>query len=171
LIAVHERADYFYYEEMRRLQAPPPVVQPVREKQIRLPLTALLVMAFILGAAFSYVNALAVSVGYQAESLRAEIAKLEQEKQSLRARIDKLDSLSRVEVVAITQLGMVRPTPDDVMFVAVNGANFADPDTAPVGEPAAVAGAVPNLGRDVAERPARTREQGILQAFLDFAAR
>lgn len=169
MIAVRERAERFG-TETHRPRTEQPATRPFRERQVRLPLTALLVAAFVLAAAFGYVNALAVTVGYRAEALRLELAELERERQSLSARIDKLDSLSRVELVAVNHLGMVRPTPDDVLYVALAPTPVADPS--PAAREASVAADGTAAGRNGGSRElADARETGLFRAFLDFVAR
>jgi len=165
LIAARERAQPYYAAP----QAKAPVTRPVRERQARLYLTALLVTAFALAVACSYVNALAVTVGYQADALRSEIARLDTEKQNLQAAVDRLDSLPRMEALAVARLGMVRPTPDNVMFVAVGAGG---PAAAPTGGPAVVQeyAAADGGGREVEDRKSGP-ESGMLQAFLDLISR
>lgn len=173
MIAVRERADRFH-EEIHRSPAHEPVGRPVvRERQVRLPLIALLVTAFVMAAAFGYANALAVNVGYQAEVLRAEIAELEQERQSLSARLDKLDTLSRVELVAVTELGMVHPSPENVMYVAVNpsGAGTTLVDADGPDAPMEPAGPIARHSGEPAGEPAETEGPGIIQAFLELVSR
>ncbi|MBE0466665.1 MAG: cell division protein FtsL [Candidatus Desulforudis sp.] len=170
MIAARERADH-YYKEFRATERSETRFVP--GKQVRLFITAMVVVVFVLGVAFSYVNALAVNVGYQAERLNVEIARLDAERQSLRTAIDKLDTLPRVEVLAMTELGMVRPTPDNTLFVALGGGNGdSDLGAAPGKEQAMSVCAIPEDGSDTSEqRRVEAREPGILQAFLDFVAR
>lgn len=175
MIAAREKADHFCEE----FQASAPIeTRAVGERSVRLFLMAMVVAAFALGVAFSYANALAVTVGYQAEGLGAEIERLKTENQSLRTAVDKLDSLPRVEFLAVTQLGMVRPTPGDVKVVFIDGGKTTG-GTNTVVAAATIPGkgllvnanTVSDLGPDESERQAEARESGVLQAFLDLVAR
>lgn len=169
MIVARERADYGLEEKRRTV---PVQVGSGEDKRARLSLMAMVVVAFLLGAAFSYVNAQAMNVGYQTETLRKEIGRLEAENQSLKTAVYKLDSLSRVEALAVTQLGMVRPTPNDVLFVAIGGPGPAAASDA--------AGLEPTKPAYVASGPApeerglpggKMSDPGILQAFLDLVVR
>jgi len=168
LIVARERTDYGLEEHRRTV---PVEVRSSAEKRARLSLMVMVVIAFLLGAAFSYANTYAMNVSYQAESLKKDIAILEAENQSLKAAIDRLDSLPRVEILAVNQLGMIRPTPNDMLFVAIG-----DPG------PAAVSGAVdpeptkPAVASDPTPEErglpeGETSDPGILQAFLDLVIR
>lgn len=168
MIAARERADHYYAAP----QAKTPVTRPIRERQVRLFLTALLLTTFALAVAFSYVNALTVTVGYQAEMLRQEIGRLNTEKQNLQAKLDRLDSLPRVEALAVHRLGMVRPTPGDVMFVAVGAAESGVTAAADQTEtPATHEYAAADGGQQVSETRSKRPESGVLQALLDLVVR
>ncbi len=147
-------------------QNPDPVKEPSRRSRGRLPCFVLLVSVFLLCLALIYVNALTVSVGYQAEALRMQLTDLEQERQYLRSGLERVASLERVERVAVSELGMVRPTREDVIYVAVDLDRFNKQ-------------LVPEEGVVQAEQNAngaeslqvQVRENAVVQAFLDFVVR
>lgn len=168
MIAAREKENYSYGQ--------PQLIRPVitrnaDEKSVRLYLMSLVVAAFLLGALFSYVNALMVNVGYRTETMRLEMRKLQAENQSLEAAIEKLGSLSRVEAVAVTQLGMVRPTLDNVMFVAIGGEKASNPSESEAGRASSAVAGPADLDAVPAALPAADDDTGILKAFLALVTR
>ncbi|HHY14003.1 MAG TPA: hypothetical protein GX526_05110, partial [Thermoanaerobacterales bacterium] len=54
---------------------------------------------------------------YQLESMKKELAKIEETNQSLKIQLSKLKSLDRIESVARTELGMIEPNLDSIIFI------------------------------------------------------
>ena len=73
----------------------------------------------VLAGALFYVwqHTRVVRLGYEIERLRQQKAGLVQENKSLRLELGQLRSLRRVEEIARTRLGMVTPTPGQVILV------------------------------------------------------
>ncbi len=128
MIVAQEKPNYSYVEQPAQVRWSRP--QPRMERRTRILLTVLVVGTFALGVALNLYCARVVQLGYKTAALKAEIARLEAENQNLEVAIGRLDSLERIEVAAVTQLGMVHPSQDNVMFVAVNPA--AMPDQSPL---------------------------------------
>jgi cell division protein FtsL len=130
------------------------------------------VFAFVLAAAFSYANTYTMNVSYQAQKIEKNIGMLEAENQSLRTAINRLDSLPRVEMLAVTQLGMVRPTPNDMLFVAVGDSGLTAFSGAADPEPTKPAYAVTGSNPEERGLPGgKPSDPGILQAFLNLVVR
>lgn len=58
-----------------------------------------------------------VRLGYQIEGLREERATMIQEGKALNVKLSRLRSLKRVEKLARRKLGMVNPTPGQIIFL------------------------------------------------------
>lgn len=128
MIVAQEKPNYSYVEQPTQTQIRWSRPQPGMGRRTRILLTALVVGTFVLGVALNLYCARVVQLGYKAAMLKAEIARLEAENQNLEVAIGRLDSLERVEAAAVTQLGMVQPSKENVLFVAVNPAAMPDQD-------------------------------------------
>ncbi|HHW06614.1 MAG TPA: hypothetical protein GXX34_03615 [Clostridia bacterium] len=62
--------------------------------------------------------------GYEIAKLKSEIGELETANARLRLEIAKLDSLERIEMLALNEFGMVQPDKDDYMLLP--GAGFLE---------------------------------------------
>lgn len=163
MIVAREAADYGLEAHRRGV---PVQVRSGAGKKARFSLMGMVVFAFVLAAAFSYANTYTMNVSYQAQKIEKNIGMLEAENTSLRMAIDRLDSLPRVEMLAVTQLGMVRPTPNDVLFVAVG-------DSGPAGA-TAPGPAYAVTGSNLEERGlpgGKPSDPGMLHAFLNLVVR
>lgn len=58
-----------------------------------------------------------VRLGYQIEGLREERATMIQEGKALKVKLSRLRSLKRVEQLSRRKLGMINPTPGQVIFL------------------------------------------------------
>lgn len=98
-----------------------PPVRRTRPKRLRrrgqLALTALILLCFALGIVISLFYAEMIITGYQISRLEKNLANLELETRGLSEEMSKLSSLERVEAVATTRLGMVKPDERQVVLV------------------------------------------------------
>ncbi len=169
MIVAREVADYGLEAHRRSV---PVQVRSGAGKKARFSLMVMVVFAFVLAAAFSYANTYTMNVSYQAQKIETNIGMLEAENMNLRMAIDRLDSLPRVEMLAVTQLGMVRPTPNDMLFVAVGDSGPAAVSGAAAPEPAKPAYAVTGSNPEERGLPGgKPSDPGILHAFLNLVVR
>lgn len=169
MIAAQEKPDYGYYQlpEMpERLQDYPadPAPQPGArcERRARLVITALLLSVFALGIVYVLVNAFTTNIGYRLENVKHQVAALQAENQSLEVLVGRQDSLARIEAVAIAELGMVAPTEENTLQVAI-GTPAAAP-AAETGTPGATAPNPPPAGAEIAHRA----DPSLLEVLLGF---
>lgn len=74
-----------------------------------------------------YICSLAMAVatkGYEIARLKSEVSELETANARLRLEIAQLNSLERIEMIALHELGMVQPDRDDYMLLP--GADFLE---------------------------------------------
>jgi cell division protein FtsL len=84
-------------------------------------LALVIVLVFALGIIISIFYSRVLITGYQITRLQEELAEMEKETRSLAEEVSRLSSLERVEVVATTRLGMVKPGEDQVLLVKATG--------------------------------------------------
>lgn len=75
------------------------------------------VIAFLVGIFFTSRYAQLAVTGYQVNQIKEKMQGLELENQKLSVQVDGLKSLNRIETVAMTELGMVKP--EGVQFISV----------------------------------------------------
>jgi len=80
-------------------------------------LVVLMVTLFGLGLLSVFVRCQVAVLGYKIVQLKQEVADLDQENRRLELRIAELSSPSRIETLAVTQLGMCKP--DKMQTVAL----------------------------------------------------
>lgn len=73
---------------------------------------------FVMGVTVAYYYAQVAAVGYQISQLQNELTILQTEQDYLESQANQLLSLQRVEAIATTKLGMVKPDPNEVVLVA-----------------------------------------------------
>jgi len=80
----------------------------------------LLITAIILAGALLYVwqHIQVIRLGYRVEQLNAEFTAMIQEERELTVKIAQLKSLARIEEMARRKLGMVEPTPSQIIIVS-----------------------------------------------------
>lgn len=97
-----------------------PVRRPRRKKMPgsgRLALIGLVLLGFCTGIMVAFFYAQMLTTGYHIYRLEKDLAALNQETQDLNEHIARLSSLERVEMVATTKLGMVKPDNHNVVLV------------------------------------------------------
>lgn len=81
-------------------------------------LTGCILALFMIGVTVAYYFAQLSSVGYQISQLQNQLAALQTEQEYLETQANQLLSLQRIEAIATTKLGMVKPDPQEVVLVA-----------------------------------------------------
>lgn len=99
----------------RRLQKRP-VVHLISRRE-RLVLTGLVLLSFCAAILVVYFYAQVLIAGYQLNKLKKELNELDIKTQALSENISRLSSLERVERVATTKLGMVKPDTGQMVLV------------------------------------------------------
>ncbi|AVX21042.1 MULTISPECIES: cell division protein FtsL [Carboxydocella] len=133
MLVAKERVDFHYAEQATRQRpAKRPVARKRKKENVALLLTVVMV-GFILGLVAAYRYAMLAQAGYRLDQLQKQLALAEAENQQLQMQVDQLKSLQRIEAIATTKLGMVRP--DGTQMVAVTAPVQAESvHTAPVKE-------------------------------------
>ncbi|MGF7185072.1 cell division protein FtsL [Desulfitispora alkaliphila] len=86
----------------------------------------LVLLGFAVGIGLTAQYAKITSAGYEVLKLKDEIAQLETSNQRLHLQIAQLQSLERVESIAVNELGMVPADRKDYKFLASNSSNNYD---------------------------------------------
>lgn len=165
MIVAQEKPNYTYAEQP--VPAPPPRERrrPDDDRRWYAAMTVLVLFSLALGIGVNFYSVQIVKVGYNLTALKQEIARLDAENQNLEAALGRLDSLERVERVAVTKLGMVAPSERNVMYVALN-----QPVDKPSKEKTAGAQAAPGTpaarGLALNDTPREREPGGLWQAFL-----
>jgi len=83
-------------------------------------LLVLILFSFFLGAMIIYFQARICTLGYEICSLQQELAVLRVENHDLDERVQQMASLERVEMLATSKLGMVKPDSSNVLVLSVD---------------------------------------------------
>jgi len=113
---------YLYEEEPVRAVRPRP-----KARKNRGSLVVMVMVIFLTGMAVAYYYAQLYTLDYQLNTLQNQINTLEASTQDLNASVSTFSSLSYVEEVATTKLGMVKASGQPVLTVSV-----APPVAAPI---------------------------------------
>lgn len=89
-------------------------------RRSRMVFTGLVALAFINGVIISFYYAQVFITSYRIHSLQKQLVLLQEETSVMYSDLAKLQSLDRIEKVAVNKLGMVKPDGDRVVKVAVN---------------------------------------------------
>ncbi|AQS58280.1 cell division protein FtsL [Desulforamulus ferrireducens] len=114
-----ENFSYLQQQEVQQVQrkaAPRLSQRAVRRGKLLL--TGCILALFMMGVTVAYYFAQLSSVGYQISQLQSQLAALETEQEYLETQANQLMSLQRIEAIATTKLGMVKPDPQEVVLVA-----------------------------------------------------
>lgn len=134
-------------------------------------LTGCILAIFLTGVAIAYYYAQVAAVGYQISQMQKELANLKAEQEYLESQANQLMSLQRIEAIATTKLGMVKPDPKEVVLVAAlpksppSGQNNPTNQLKPQEAPEHTAREKDNHGQ--AENP----KSPVLEAFMDMVNR
>lgn len=137
----------------------------------RLVAAGLVFLFFATGIVIAFYCAQLAATGYRIHKLDQELAMLRKETHGLHGEISRMDSLERVEAMAVSRLGMVRPEVDQVVRIKTDSGTAAtmlaannDPGAAGTEEPVAT-GAVPEATTSVG---AEEERNWVIQAFVDL---
>lgn len=95
--------------------------RPQARPREHLVLMLLILLVFALGILISIFYSRVLITGYQITRMQKELAELEIETRGLAEEVSRLSSLERVEAVATTRLGMVKPDERQVVLVKAAG--------------------------------------------------
>lgn len=108
MVAVQEQTKYASLPERINKPARQKRNVPLLRRQ-KLVITGLVLSVFISGIFVVFLYAQIVSTGYQIYKLRMQTASLDMQVKDLSEELERFSSLDRIEMVATTKLGMVRP--------------------------------------------------------------
>ncbi|MFA4885570.1 MAG: septum formation initiator family protein [Desulfotomaculaceae bacterium] len=91
------------------------------QKSPVLGLSGLVLVCFLAGVLITYYFSQVLGLGYQITKLETQLALLRVENNSLDEEVHRLNSLERVEYLAVNKLGMVKPADNNILVVAVAG--------------------------------------------------
>lgn len=80
--------------------------------------TCCILALFVTGVTVAYYYSQIAALGYEISKLQNELSKLQAEQEYLETQANQLMSLQRIEAIATTKLGMVKPDTGDVVLVA-----------------------------------------------------
>jgi len=106
----------------------------------RLVLTGLVLLVFIVGISVMYFYAQMVMAGYQVNKVKQEINDLDIQTRDLSENLAQLSSLERVEEVATTKLGMIKPDTSQMILVKTDPSQAVPPGAETSGQPGEAAG-------------------------------
>lgn len=162
MIVAQERYEHYSLpEENSRIARRPRRGSLPRKGQIAL--TGLVCIIFCTGILIAFYYTQVLITGYKIYRLEKELAVLQQETNQLNEQILRLTSLERVERIATTKLGMVRPDSKSVVLVKANlggdtGQSATD-GVSPAGE---------EPGREQAASTQKVNRNKMLQAFVNL---
>ena len=112
-------------EQVESYSLPGEITQPRRRRRRaeglprgqRLAATGLVLLFFATGILVAFYCAQVAATGYRIHKVENDLAMLRKETHGLHGEITSLSSLDRVEVVAVSRLGMVKPEANQVVMV------------------------------------------------------
>ena len=163
MVVAQERYNHYSLpeEDSRVIRRPKPSRLPQKGK---LALIGLVFLTFSTGMLIAFYYSQVLVTGYKTYSLGKELATISQETVSLEQEVDRLNSLDRIEQVATTKLGMVKPGVKDVVVVRADLTGKSG-GTALVGKGAPPSGP---KGEKVVKASQGEGRSGIVQAFASL---
>lgn len=137
----------------------------------RLVAAGLVFLFFAAGIVIAFYCAQVAATGYRIHKLSQDLSLLRKETHGLHSEISRMDSLERVELVAVSRLGMVRPEVDQVVRVRTDlgtAATILAANEHPVmagSENPAATGTVP---AETAVTGSEGERNWVIQAFVDL---
>ncbi|SHK24329.1 septum formation initiator family protein [Desulforamulus aeronauticus] len=111
---------FSYLPQQERQPEQPKVAQRLSKRAVRrgrMLLISCIFALFMIGIIVSYYFAQVSTVGYQISQLQNQLNVLQAEQEYLETQANQLLSLQRIEAIATTKLGMVKPDPNEVVLV------------------------------------------------------
>lgn len=122
-VAAHEQPYYSSLpEKSRKVWKRKKVHSSSLPRHERLAMTGLVLLIFILGISVVFFYAQIVNVGYQVSKIKKEINDLDIQTRDMNEDVARFSSLERVEEVATTKLGMIKPDTNQTILVKANPA-------------------------------------------------
>jgi len=112
-----ERKRYSYEQDYAFESDHSPKRNVKKKKSVKFRTVLLIVIGFMLGLTVILRYAYIVENKYQLESMKKELIKIERENQTLKVQLTKLKSLDRIENIATSELGMIEPDIDNIIFI------------------------------------------------------
>lgn len=173
MIEAQEKFDYQSYLELPEEQAlSKPKSDRYSKKNVRqgqLILMATVFSLLLTGIAIAFYFAQVAALGFKIQQLQNELNQLQADNDSMTASLNQMMSLQRIETIATTQLGMVKPDAQKVLLIAADtGQSGTAQDSknnssgaAPKNQPASQEGA--KTSNQKAETPNK-----VIQAFTNL---
>lgn len=98
----------------------PKVKAKIKPRVLKLTMVAVVGVSFCCSLYFSSLAAGVMTKGYAINNLKSEIEALETANERLRLEIARMDSLERVEALALAELGMKKPGVADYLLLPMN---------------------------------------------------
>lgn len=120
MLLARENQQHYYQED--RIRERPRKVRKVRrfKSASKFVYASVLLLAFLTFLLLTTRYAQITATGYEIVNVKKQLKALEAENQNLEMKIAQLQSLERIEAVAIGKLGMIKPdSTEGVQFVAV----------------------------------------------------
>lgn len=121
LILAKEKYDYYDLEQISRPSTQVRKIRKLKYKKNPKTFAVLIVMAFfIMGLALAARYAQITTAGYKINNLKKQVSSLQDENDQLDVQVKKLESLDRIETIAVGKLGMQKPNDNEgVQFLAM----------------------------------------------------
>lgn len=119
MILARERFDY--YEQPLRVNQAHRTKKVMRFKgRTKVLYAGIFLLAFLLGLGLTWRYVQVTTTGYEIVRMKKDLKAMEVENQQLQVQVENLQSLVRIESVAVNKLGMIKPDPKaGVRFVAI----------------------------------------------------
>ncbi|AEG61559.1 cell division protein FtsL [Desulforamulus ruminis DSM 2154] len=113
-----EKFNYLLPEEQpRQVSQPRRALSKRAIRKGKVLLTGCILSVFMVGVVIAYYYAQVATLGYQVAQLQNSLNQLQSEQEDLESQANQLKSLERVEAIATTKLGMVKPNSSEVVLV------------------------------------------------------
>lgn len=119
MILARERSDYLEQPlHVRRSSGTQKVMR--FKNRTKVLYAGIFLVAFLLGLGLTWRYVQVTATGYEIVRMKKELKAVADQNQELQMRIENLQSLQRIETVAVTKLGMIKPDAQaGVEFVAI----------------------------------------------------
>ncbi len=133
--------------------------------------TGCILALFITGLTIAYYYAQVAAVGYQISQLQNELANLQAEQEYLESQANQLLSLQRIEAIATTKLGMVKPNPKEVVLVAALPKSPQEGQNSPTNQPKPQGAHEHTVGDKDNHEQRENGKSPIIEALMDLVNR
>jgi cell division protein FtsL len=109
------------YTYKRTVTKPQPTTKPAVKAKVRYVLSLILVFALGLSVVVRYASM--VELNYQINKEKSQLNELVRETETLKVKLAELKSYDRIEQIALTRLGMLRPGKDQLVYLGIQITN------------------------------------------------